>query len=31
MTCTGLQGLVKMLDELIPEVFLSTLKTGMHE
>jgi hypothetical protein len=26
MTCTGLQGLVKVLDELIPEVLLSTLK-----
>jgi hypothetical protein len=26
MTCTGLQGLVKVLDELIPEVFLSTSK-----
>jgi hypothetical protein len=26
MTCTGLQGLVKVLDELIPEVFLSTLR-----
>jgi hypothetical protein len=26
MTCTGLQGLVKMLDELILEVLLSTLK-----
>jgi hypothetical protein len=26
MTCTGLQGLVNVLDELIPEVLLSTLK-----
>jgi hypothetical protein len=26
MTCTGLQGLVKVLDELIPEVLLSTSK-----
>jgi hypothetical protein len=26
MTCTGLQGIVKMLDELIPKVLLSTLK-----
>jgi hypothetical protein len=26
MTCTGLQGLIKVLDELIPEVLLSTLK-----
>jgi hypothetical protein len=26
MTCTGLQGLVQVLDELIPEVLLSTLK-----
>jgi hypothetical protein len=26
MTCTGLQGLVKVLDELIAEVLLSTLK-----
>jgi hypothetical protein len=39
MTCTGLQGLVKVLDELIPEVLLSTSnpaktlnsKTDMHE
>jgi hypothetical protein len=39
MTCFGLQGLVKVLDELIPEVLLSmskpyiTLnsKTDMHE
>jgi hypothetical protein len=26
MTCTGLQGLVKVLDELIPKVLLSTSK-----
>jgi hypothetical protein len=26
MTCTGLQGLVKVLDELIPEVLVSTSK-----
>jgi hypothetical protein len=26
MTCTGLQGRFKVLDELIPEVLLSTLK-----
>jgi hypothetical protein len=26
MTCTGLHGLVKVLDELIPEVLLSTSK-----
>jgi hypothetical protein len=26
MTCTGVQGLVKVLDELIPEVLLSTSK-----
>jgi hypothetical protein len=26
MTCTGLQGLVKVFDELIPEVLLSTSK-----
>jgi hypothetical protein len=26
MTCTGLQGVVKVLDELIPKVLLSTLK-----
>jgi hypothetical protein len=39
MTCTELQGLVKVLDELIPEVLLSMLKpyintklqTDMHE
>jgi hypothetical protein len=39
MTCTGLQGLVKVLDELISEVLLSTLKpcktlnsrTDMHK
>jgi hypothetical protein len=39
MTCTGLQGLVKVLDELILEVLLSTpkpyintkLQTDMHE
>jgi hypothetical protein len=39
MTCTGLQGLVKVLDELIPEVLLSmskpsintNSKTDMHE
>jgi hypothetical protein len=30
MTCSGLQGLVKVLDELIPEVLLSTSKSCIN-